>query len=308
MLKKIGGSWYTIVESVPNTGSYNYTVLQSIPVGPKFLLYVMTPDEKTKDGSDQYFSITKSEIRVLAPNGGEKLEQGGEYIIRWHSSGRIEKVNIDVFREREKTKYYYSVRENALNTGSYRWTVSPKLPSPPSPGEPPRDIQPGKYKLYISAAGVKGVWDESDRSFEIIPPEVELDCGFMEYKKVSTRRRVIFARSSTTVIKLTVFVKNNGRKILNRVPFTWAILKQPMNEVILQEEAGFGNVHPNRTYTTPFEFDIRKKIRVPFFDLKNKKWKKGDYSFVFEVDPKNELREAEWARENNKCELDFEIK
>ena len=31
MLKKIGGPWYTIAESVPNTGSYRYALPKNIP-------------------------------------------------------------------------------------------------------------------------------------------------------------------------------------------------------------------------------------------------------------------------------------
>jgi len=288
--------WYKIAESTPNTGSYSFILTTDIIYeGPQFRIHVVALDQGVKDESNRPFSITtKKEIKVLYPDRGEKLEQGKDYFIKWKSIGKIQYVKILIEDERAVGHLLAKVPNKINEITTYRWRVSPKL-------------RPEKYKLFITSPDEK-IKDESNRRFEIIPPEVELTCGFLEYGKVSKKRKFLFVRASTTTIKFTVFVNNKGRKILNRVPFMWTILKQPLNEVVLQEEAGFGNVHPNRRYTTTFKFDIRKKIRVPFYDLKNKKWKKGDYSFIFEMDPKNELGEPEWARENNKCEVNFKIK
>lgn len=289
MLKKIGGPWYTIAESVPNTGRYSYTVPKNIREGLKFLLYIMSSDEKVKDGSDKYFGITKREIRVLAPNGGEELPQGWDYSIRWTSSGRIGKVKILLEDERGVRHLLGKVP----NTGGYNWRVSPKL-------------RPEKYKLTIASLDDK-TKDESDGRFEIIPPEVELTCGFLEYGKFTKKKHYPFYSEKTKYIRFEVFVQNNSRKFLKRVPFIWSILKQPLNDVVLQEEAGFGNVYPNRRYSTTYKYNIEKFEVAPFYWDKEKKWTKGVYSAVFEVDPRNELREPEWALENNKCEVTFSI-
>ena len=92
----------------------------------------------------------------------------------------------------------------------------------------------------------------------------------------------------------------------------WSMLRQPLNEVVLQEEAGFGNVYPNRRYTTTFEFTYRVSgYAYSIFGKIGKtktKLGKGNYRFIFEVDPRNELGEPEWARVNNKCEVTFSIK
>ena len=310
MLKRPDRS-YKIAESVPNTGSYSYTVPKNIPQGSNYTVHVMTLDGKVKDWSDKYFSITKREIIVLAPNGGEKLEQGREYTVRWRTSGRIEKVNIDVLGMEERATCYYTVGKNVPNTGSYRWRVSPMSSRSPSPRPGVRCpvLQKGKYKLHISAT--KGrVGDESDGRFEIIPPEVELTCGFLKYGKVTKKKFYVFYGEREEYIRFEVFVENKGRgtKILSRVPFMWTMLKQPRNIVILQHEAGFGDVYPNRRYTTTFKYNIKKIKAYPGYVGKERKLKKGDYSFVFEVDPRNELREPEWTRKNNKCEVNFKIK
>ena len=131
-----------------------------------------------KDGSDKYFGITKREIRVLAPNGGEELPQGWEYSIRWTSSGKIGKVKIVLEDERGVRHLLGKVP----NTGRYNWRISPKL-------------RPEKYKLTIASLDEK-TKDESDGRFEIIPPEVELTCGFLEYGKVTRKKDYLFAGTS----------------------------------------------------------------------------------------------------------------
>ena len=108
-------------------------------------------------------------------------------------------------------------------------------------------------------------------------------------------------------MKFEVYVQNNGTKILDRVPIMWTLLKQPGNIVVSQSEAGFGNVYPNRKYKTTFEFkDEEFEFDRIFTDTK-RKLGKGDYSFVFEVDPRNILREPEATRANNKCDVNFKI-
>jgi len=291
MLEKWQGQWYTIAESVPNTGRYSYTVPENIPEGDIFLLYVMTSDENVKDRSDRSFHITaKRKITVLHPNGGEKLVQGKEFKIRWKSSGKIGPVKI-LIKDEKGVKHLLA--KTGQNASPYKWRVSPKL-------------RTEKYNLIVTSLDDK-IRDESDRRFEIIPPEVELTCGFLEYGKFTKKKHYPFYSKKTKYIKFEVFVQNNGSKILNRVPIMWSILKQPLNDVVLQEEAGFGNVYPHRRYSTTYKYNIKKFEVAPFYWNKEKKWTKGVYNAVFEVDPRNELREPEWARENNKYEVTFSI-
>ena len=290
-LEKWQGQWYTIAESAPNTGRYSYTVPKSMPEGDIFLVYVMTSDGKVKDRSDRSFRITaKKEITVLHPNGGEELVQGTEFRIRWKSSGKIGPVKILI--EDEKGVKHLLAR-TGQSASPYKWRVSPKL-------------RTEKYKLIIASRDEK-IKDESDGRFEIIPPEIELTCGFLEYGRIIKGKNYIFAAERKTYMKFTVFVQNNGTTILNRVPFMWTILKQPLSDVVLQGEAGFGNVYPNRRYSTTFKFNYKKYARAWFLEKRKREFKKGDYRFVFEVDPRNELHEPEWARENNKCEATFSI-
>jgi hypothetical protein len=180
------------------------------------------------------------------------------------------------------------------NTGSYRWTVPPTQ-------------RPGRYKLIIASAD-ESVSDASDEWFEIIPPEVELTCGFLEYGRFHQSRNYVVAGTSRTYLKITVFLENRGTRDLSRVMFSWALLKTPLNDVIFQEGAGFSNVRPNRRYSTTFEYTYRRSGRVYFWEEVNRTLEPGEYVFEFEVDPDNQWGEPDWARENNTCEATLTVR
>jgi len=295
------GGWYTISASAPNTGSYNFL----LPTGnldgqylheepQQYMIYIMTLDRTISDSSDNRFSIvTKSAIRVLSPNGGEKLELLGEYNIRWHSSGHIDRVNISFENTDKRTVISVPGGRNVRNTGNHRMTIEKRLPL-------------GNYKIRVSAAG-SNVRDESDSTFEIVLPKIDLISGLLYFGKVTRKKNYILSGKVTKSMKFEVYVQNNGTEIVNRVPVMWALLQQPGNIVVQQHEAGFGNVYPGRMYKTSFEFKFKEAGWTWAIVDRERKLKKGNYSFVFEVDPRNELRESEKARADNKVEVTFKI-
>lgn len=294
--------WYTIAGNVRNTGSYTFL----LPTGNldgkylyeeprQYMLYIMTLDRTISDSSDNRFSIvTKKGIRVLSPNGGEKLERLHEYNVRWHSSGQIDRVNISF--ENTDTRTVISVRggRNIRNTGSHRMKIDERLPL-------------GNYKIRISDAN-SNVKDESDRTFEVVLPKVDLICGLLYFGRVTRKKNYVLSGKVTKSMKFEVYVQNNGTEILNRVPIMWALHQQPGNIVIEQHEAGFGNVYPERRYKTTFEFKYKQTGWTWAIVDRDRKLKKGRYSFVFEVDPRKELGEPQGTRNDNKIEVSFEIK
>lgn len=300
------GGWYTITESTASSGIYIYNVPKTEigQEGPEFKIFVMTSDGNVKDESDGFFRIeSKKEITVIYPNGGEIWEQEREYTFRWRTSGKIDDVCILLENERGvKVHLLWSEKQQTKipNTGSFRWLA--------------RFFRPGKYRVHITPYGLSPTGqvpsegaDTSDGKFEIIPPGVELACGIGEFGPVTKTTYYVFAAEKTKYVKFDIFIRNNGTKILNMVPIIWFVLKQPGNIVLLQEEAGFGNVYPNKIYETTLKFNYEKLKAYPFYGEHQKKWEKGEYSFMIEVDPKNILGEAESARTNNKCEVKFKI-
>jgi hypothetical protein len=296
------GGWYTIASSARNTGSYTFL----LPTGnldgqylyeepQQYTLYIMTLDRTISDSSDNRFSIvTKKTIRVLYPNGGEKLERLHDYNVRWHSSGQIDRVNISFKNTDRNTSIGLRSGRNIRNTGSHRMKLDERLPL-------------GNYKIRVSAVG-SNVVDESDNTFEVVLPKIDLACGLLYFGKVTRKKNYILSGSVTKSMKFEVYVQNNGTEIINRVPVMWALLQQPGNIVVQQHEAGFGNVYPERRYKTSFEFKYSQAGWTWAIIDRERKLKKGRFTFVFEVDPRKELQEPAATRGDNKIEVNFEIK
>jgi len=114
-----------------------------------------------KDISDNYFSIvavatTTPSITVLSPNGGEKLEVGKTYGIKWVPKGTINpnsNVNIELLSGAGRG---WEITYNKIPVGneSYNWTV-PSLPA-------------DNYVVHIWLNENVSIQDKSDNYFSII--------------------------------------------------------------------------------------------------------------------------------------------
>jgi hypothetical protein len=103
-------------------------------------------------------------INIISPNGGEVLEIGKTYEIKWETGGfsqsapvQIRIYNVNYSSEAGDCSEY--VISNTINTGKYYWT--PKLwgKCPEGNGY--------KIKIYIEGSG-----DESDNTFSIVSSNI----------------------------------------------------------------------------------------------------------------------------------------
>jgi len=97
------------------------------------------------------FNSTTPFITIDSPNGGEKIQRGLQYFIKW-------KDNIDdkVVLELFKNGGYFSNIDTAISSGIYNWSVNVNF----SIGT--------DYKLEIRSLSNNNVYDISDLDFEII--------------------------------------------------------------------------------------------------------------------------------------------
>ncbi|NIO20478.1 MAG: hypothetical protein GTN76_06990, partial [Candidatus Aenigmarchaeota archaeon] len=65
----------------------------------------------------------------------------------------------------------------------------------------------------------------SDGKIDIVEPEIELACGIGKFGPGYKQINYVFAAKKTKYVKFEVFVRNNGTKILKRVPVIWFVLK-----------------------------------------------------------------------------------
>ena len=293
------GGWFSVTNSTLNTGTYLYNIPRTGigQTGNQFKIYVMNNVESVKDESDGFFRILIPRyLKLLFPNGGEKLEQWREHIIRWTSKGKISSVELMIEKKGgHLSNITYPLTGNITvpNTGSYLWRIN-------------RSYHPGKYKILIRTINKK-VNDKSNKNFDIILPKINLVCGIGKFGESWKTKYYVIAAKKTKYMNFEIFVTNRGTQFINHVPVMWSILKQPGNLVIVQEEAAFDNVYPNRTYKTVLKFEYKKSKAYPFYWEKKKIWKKGDYSFEFEIDPMNTLGQYELSRSVKKCRVDFKV-
>jgi hypothetical protein len=99
-----------------------------------------------------FSGIYSEELKVLYPNGGEKIKTGTNIQIKWKSSEKSGKIIIILYKKGIK---HSVISEQAENNGLYLWKVPHKM-------EKGRD-----YRIRIRLAKNLSVNDFSDQNFTI---------------------------------------------------------------------------------------------------------------------------------------------
>ncbi len=138
---------------IANDGSYEWSVPETIPSGKYKIKISVCPNNFTNVGcanvgsqygsdiSNGYFNIIDAipierSIRVGFPNGGEELEKGKVYTIKWKGGSEYSRITIDTIGS-DGIAASDGIDAVIANDGSYEWSVPETIPS-------------GKYKIKIS--------------------------------------------------------------------------------------------------------------------------------------------------------------
>ncbi|HNW58788.1 MAG TPA: dockerin type I domain-containing protein [bacterium] len=121
-LSSNGGSSYTTLATVANTGSYAWTLPGTTSTTCRIRVSDAT-DNAPLDISDANFTIATppDTVTVTAPNGGEDLYSGNAFTIRWTSTFTGGNVRIEYSTDGGTT--FSSIIATTPNSGSYIWTV-----------------------------------------------------------------------------------------------------------------------------------------------------------------------------------------
>ena len=151
-----GGIFYdTITSSTESDGFYLWSV-NSPESGDDFRVKItQVADTSVYDFSDADFSITKSEITVTAPNGGENWFTSSNYGITW-TDNILGPVKIELFKA---DVFYSTIVDTTQSDGFYLWSVNA--------AETGSD-----YKVKITSLGSENDYDFSDADFSIVKNEI----------------------------------------------------------------------------------------------------------------------------------------
>jgi uncharacterized protein (TIGR02145 family) len=119
-----GATWISIATN-QLAGDGNY--LWQVPNTPSNQCKIRIKDSygTAYDISDDVFQIINASLQIIQPNGGETLNAGSYYEIKW-SSADVEQVNL-VYSTDNGVNWNYIATTSALS-GSYQWLV-PNTPS-----------------------------------------------------------------------------------------------------------------------------------------------------------------------------------
>lgn len=124
-----------------------------------YLAISNSPAETSLENTGAYIPGPSEIIRVIFPSGGEKLEIGKTYEVRWENN-IIKKapisIQLEVITSDGKT-YIKTIADNIPSSpsGTHKWTVTSE----------PID---SKYKIVVSALGAEANRGRSEKHFFII--------------------------------------------------------------------------------------------------------------------------------------------
>jgi hypothetical protein len=158
-LYRNGSFFESIAGSLPNSGSYFWTVPQEGLIGSDFKVKISSVSNPGiyNDYSDNFFTIELDPeadpvIKIISPVGGESLIIGDIASISWMDN-IDSKVKIELLQE---DIYKTTLTDSTESDGTYEWPVT-------------ADLYGNGYKIKISSIEEPSLSDSSGSSFKIIP-------------------------------------------------------------------------------------------------------------------------------------------
>lgn len=154
-----GTSWNTITNSVPNNGSYNWTVPNNIS-STQAMIQVSDNGGCATDQSNATFSIEAIPLITLTnPNGGQILGIGTTTYIVWNLiNAPMQTVNVDYSTDNGLT--WTRIATQQPSNMEYLWMI-PNTPS-------------NLCRIRVTAASDPALTAMSSGTFTIAPPELRL--------------------------------------------------------------------------------------------------------------------------------------
>lgn len=150
-----GNNWFLIADSIANTGTFDWFPVPD-QISDQCKITVATISNSYSDVSDTTFSIIKNTNEALAitsPNGGETIQGGSQYPIRWFSS-EIDSVKLQYTID--NGLHWSTIAVDTFNTGIFYW-------------DPVPDTSTTLAKIRIMDASDELPADQTDSTFTILP-------------------------------------------------------------------------------------------------------------------------------------------
>ncbi|MBI2416668.1 MAG: hypothetical protein HYV28_01970, partial [Ignavibacteriales bacterium] len=168
-----GSNWYTITDSTESDGFYRWNPVPIISAAQCRIRISDNKDGVPSDQSDGIFTIaTQPVLKVVSPNGGERILANSTYIVSWNTSpgasaGGPSKpmrgdglentagvTNIKLLYTADGGNNWSTIVTSIPNNGTYSWNPVP-------------DINSALCKIKVQDASDSVIFDISDSAFVI---------------------------------------------------------------------------------------------------------------------------------------------
>ncbi|MBI5729889.1 MAG: hypothetical protein HY963_02020, partial [Ignavibacteriales bacterium] len=216
-----GSSWNLIVDSLKNTGVYNWFPVSNT-ISNQCRIRVSSIDGVSSDESDKVFAIVKNSnesLKLNSPNGGESWEAGSAKQIKWYSSG-LDSVKLQYTTD--NGQHWNLIAVDKKNTGIYYWEPIPNTPSTLA-----------KIRIMDAKDGVPST--ESANTFTILPEPIIKVISPNGGEKIlaGTSRKIEWISQNIENIKIA-YSTNNGfewKTIIASTPATGFYIWSPVPNV-----------------------------------------------------------------------------
>lgn len=145
---------FNFIKKIKNTGKTTWRIPEGIYSDSCFIR-VENLKKNIGDSNDSPFSIHRSKIIIISPNGGERWVWENTYNIKWDYITNVsDSVKIEFTIDNGAN---WKEITRISNCGSFSWTV-------------PREYGSNRCIMKISSLKYDEVIDSSDKWFSIIPP------------------------------------------------------------------------------------------------------------------------------------------
>lgn len=162
-------------------GSYEWSIPKDLPPGSDYKIKIECQMDKEPMEDESEGTITLSEmtmradlpdfprIKVLDPNGGERVMKGSSFRIRWNSNRDCSRVNIYIVKSDTDELYVYNMARARGPFGDGDWSWDWPVPRAFRGGIPfPNGDD---YKIKVEAHGTS---DMSDSYFTVTSKKIEV--------------------------------------------------------------------------------------------------------------------------------------
>ncbi|MCP5108196.1 MAG: hypothetical protein GY950_32720 [bacterium] len=227
-----GTNWTKFADSTPNDGSYAWTVPDEPSTNCRIRISESS-DGDPFDVSNSSFTIAQqddSTLTVTDPNGGEAVNAGSSYTVRWTSTGTVNNVKLRYSTDGGST--WIKFVDSTPNDGNYMWSVP--------------DVDSDNCLIRISDAADGFPYDVSNSTFSItevvIPATITVISpnGDEDWESESTHSITWASSESINSVKID-YSTNNGTSwssVTSSTPndgaYSWTLPEESSSQCLIR--------------------------------------------------------------------------